>query len=536
MQYLQLKGLLDSRPEERKKFFNDLIHSPRNDLLQTYRDYYNGIHWKYDEDGRSNTTRSGKQIWGKTRNNYYATSDPYQRNTNRNRVSFSRGQLQTINYINRFITVYQDNILGRGEQELKITTGNEEADEYLKESYGDMDAYVKEQLARMVINTVAIDKIKFHDDQYHVKPADAKEMYPVYMKDMVVGFARSYMIDWMEAKSYGINTKTKKDVPYAEVYYQDQDDMLWYFARFVDGRIVNDGGEPERLVDELQFNPCTMVANIDHPFDKFDDDSLESTEMNEWIDKNDSLNATRTIEFLTNLFLASPKVSVDHDQVQNMGLSLADPAIQDAINSFQMMPYTIDTFPFKIMQGNAIPESFYKGLDMTRDSLFEDANIPRFMASGSIPSGTATETLELGMLMLETKLNQKREQLETLIKQSSEKILMAAGLAFEEIDVDFPPITGMSTRDMIREFRENTIAGILPKRYTRDEVLKLLNKGEDVGLVQNIDREDLVTLRESIDQQRTLVANQLDAEAQVRNREEVQRQLAETEERISELT
>ena len=537
MDKLQLINLLSQPSTQVNEYFSSLESNKRNTTLRNIREYYQGNHWLYDEDGKSNTTMSGKKIWG-GRTRQGNSTDVYQRSGKSKDVSFTRGQLQTINYIKRFTQVYQDYILKGGDVKIYVESENEDLQQkenlILDEIWEDAGVFVKEQVTKLVLNTVGVSKLIYTNNRYYVRAVDAINVYPIYDDTVIVGTIESYMIDAAEAKAYGITTKEKM-VSYADVYYPD-DSGQYYNIKFVNGEIISDDGKPTKLIPELNFNPYNIVSNLDHPFTVFDNDSLEDSEVFEWIDKNDTLNATRTIEFLSNLFLASPKVGVDHEKLEKMNLTLEDPALQDALSRFQWSPYTIDTLPIEVHQGNGIPDSFYKGLAMIRQGLFEDASIPDFLITGEIAGGLATETLELGLSMLESKINQKREQIKKLIRSVSEKVLQVNGIEGAVIEIEMPPVKELAIKDMIREIRENTIAGILPTRYSQGEVLKLLNKGDDIAIVKEMEQDDLGEVTKLIQQKRGLVQSEIQAEVQVKREEQQKEELKQTEDRIKELS
>lgn len=547
---MKLNSFLDLISDSREDIINslnDLIDSPRNRLLDIHRQYYDGKHWQITE-GRGNQTMSGKRIWG-GKSTTANPEDVFKRGQSNKEVSFGEGQLQIRNYISKTIQVYQDYIVG-DDGDIEIEWADESdanastIGDFLKSLWFDSDVFLKEQVARGVLNTVSCARLNYDDDEgYYVTVEDARDIFPIYVKDKRVGTLVTYPISAEQAKDLGVQSKGEKNKQsvYAEAFYKDTDDE-WYFVKIVDGVIVNESGEPEILLPELAFDPFDIVSNLDHPFNKFDDNDLEASEIFALIDKNDAYNANSTIEFLTNLFLASPKVSIDLEMLKELHLTLDDPGIQDAINKFQYSPYTIDSLPIKVNAGNSIPESFYTGMANIKDGIFEDAGIPQFILSGSLPSGLAVETVELGMTMLEKKINQKRKQLVKLIQMISAKALKAKKLVDEpyseirsKIKVVIPPVISLSTKDVIGYLQTLAQNGVLPNRYAAHESLRLMNRAEDIETIEELEQESLGALRVEIETKKNLAQSAIEAERVVQEREAQKRALQETEQRIQAL-
>ena len=545
--YLQaFEKFLNLSNKDRKKILSDLLNNKRNSTLEIHRKYFDGEHWLIDENGRGNTTTSGRKIWGKSKSTSLSDSDAYQRTTTYKEVSFSEGQLQTQNYPKRLTHIYQDYITGgdkndtnvtyepNTEEDLELDTDQENIksiNEQLEELWVDVDKFVKTQVARGVINTVMIGKLEYAGGNYSITVCDAIDFYPIYDGSTHVGSLISYEIDDTEALMYGVQTNGK-DAIYTEAFFPIGE--RYHFVRMVNGKIVD---EPSPLPDELNFDPHVMVSNIDHPFNKFDDNTLEDTEFFGWIEKNDRLNAALTIEFLTNLFLASPKVSIDFDVLEKMNLSLDDPRIEQGLLAFQYSPFTVDTLPIKVSAGNTIPESFYKGIESIKESLLEDAGVPAFLINGRIPGGLATETIELGMSMLTKKIQQKREQITMLIQGLSLKFLKLQGTEIDksELVVNFPPVVEISTEDLLNQFKELKNNGTFPHKYVREETLKLLNRSEDIERVIEIENEDLTSLKTRIEEQRGIVRSTQQAREQLAEREKERKQIEEANLRIQAL-
>lgn len=547
-----LQGVLQMSPKERVDYFRDLINNDRNNRLRINRKYFDGEHWAFNSDGRSNTTTSGKQVWGKSRKGNQDT-DVYQRNASTSSdTSFSRGQLSIYNFIKKFIHLYQDYILGdkTGKCEVKYVPSDtlelgsaKESEALINEKISNLwkniDSFIKEQVAKAVLNTVAVSKLVIDINDHNndeVVCVDAINYYPIYDGSKRVGSCEMYMISPTEAKGYGVSSD--KEAVYAKFIYSVGD--TFYFIESVNGYILNlqEDGTAEILIEENAYDPYDLVSNLDHPFTVFDDNSLEDSEIFDWIDKNDNYNSSRTIEFLTNMYLAAPKASIDFEIMKNLNIQITDPAIQDALRSFQYSPFSIDTLPIKVTTGSTIPESFYIGLQNTKDALFEDANIPAFLLSGSMPSGIAVETIELGMKMLQRKIQQKRDQIEKIVKDATIKYLEVQGIVGvdrDDIVLDLPAVVGLSSKELLLQMKEYSIAGILPSKYVREEALELMNRAGDLDRVKDIENADQVELRSAIEDRRRIIQQESDVQRNLEERDRKRQELANLNSQISEI-
>ena len=552
----------NSNREDRTSFLESLLDSDRNKLIDVHRDYYNGIHWMFGEssDDKTNRTRSGKLIWGKSNN--INTNDAYQRERGTS-LGFHRGQLQTYNYIKSFIQIYQDFAIGNNVDDIKVTyeptateaeveavaqgegieqidTNTERIQEFIDNFWIDIDSYLKTQMARMILNTVAIGSVQMDEQTGEMYPEveDARKIFPVYHKTRMVGVISAYYIDAAHARILGVDTKD--DVIYSELYYQEEGQF--YYVKMIDGKVILEDGKPIPLPEEMNFNPYTIVANIDHAYRMFDTTSLEDSEIFNWIDKVDALNSNATIEFITNQYLVMPKVTLDFQMAKEMNVNINDPAFRQALRRFQFAPGSIDSVPFKLHDGKSIPDSFYKGKTQIKDALFEDASIPQFLMNAQGMSNIKVETLQLGMSMLTRKINQKRAQLTRLIQEQTAKALKAAGLVTEanrevenNVHVNYPDIGGMTRKELLEHFSQAAQTGLYPKRYSQEESLKLIGKEEDIPEVKEAEQNELIRINQEIQQQRSIVENEQLAQAQVQQREQQLSERQQLEEQLNQI-
>ena len=511
MLYSKLISLL-STPKDLKSTLNDIISSDRNKILEIHRDYYDGIHWAVDKGGQANSTRSGKLIWGKSFNYQGSESDKLGRSGGKgNKISFHEGQLQTHNYIKLFTNTYQDFVLGQGDDNIEIIyeetdekPKNEKAvtepenapapqgeepkekedtkSEFLDKMWKDSTSFVKEEIARMVITTIALCETVWSEEEgYTVVIRDAQEFVPIYKDGKHIGSMRVYMISALDAKDlYQVDLGKKEEAVFADMFYPEEE--RYYNTKVVDGVVI----DTVLMPDSLNFDPFTFVANLDLPFRDFDEDNLEDSEIFNWIDRNDALNSNETVEFVSNQYLAMPKITMDHDIMDKMGISMKDPAFKKALKEFQYFPGSVDSLPIKLQDGKTIPQSFYTGKDTIIQALFEDAGIPRFVFSGEGMINISAETVTLGMGMLVRKISQKRDQMIRLIKTASMKALKAQGLIDKDMDlrdlpisVNLPNVIGLNQEEFLEQLFIALDKNLITKEYATMEFMRSIGREDE---------------------------------------------------------
>ena len=540
MQYSKLLYLLssDTKKADRENYFQGLIDSKRNKTLRMHKDYYDGIHWSIEKNGESNTTRSGKLIWGKHENTYTGAEDDKlaRKGRQRNQISFNEGQLQTHNYIKLFTQIYQDFVLGSDDDVIKVEyTGPENTVEIQKEldmMWSNVDSFIKEQVAKMVISTVGVQSLNLVNGQYQVQIEDAEQCAPIYRNGEIVGGLKYYTIDAESAELiYGLKVKEDKAI-YVDLVYplygDDGQELRFFNTKFVNGVLIGTVEMP----DSLQFNIYDFVANIDHPYRKFSEDSLEDSEIFNWIDRNDALNSNETIEFITNQYMAMPKMSIDWDAMEKMKVNPNDEAFKQALENFQYFAGSIDSLPIKLVDGKVIQDSFYKGKETIIESLFEDAGIPRMFVHSKGMANVAAETIKLGLSILTRKISQKRDKAIQLIKRGSIKALKAKDLIEQDLDVrdlpikvELPSLIDIDIAEMTTTISTAVNTNIIPNQYATELFLETLDKEEDLGRVIAEKQANTEQLRADIVRSRALAKTQIKAEQEQSAKEQNQREV-----------
>jgi hypothetical protein len=481
-------------PEQFRTYINKIITSDRNKIIQMHKDYYDNIHWDINEVGRANASRSGKWFFGRQNiNNISAVTirDRQKANSNGGSDGLTTGQLQTKNYVKLFIQTYQDFLTGGGDEPLAVTyKDNEDANEILQGTWGDIRPFLKSQLAKLIINTVAITKTVWDNEEkiYKVEEVEAENFVPIYKnKNILIGGIECYYIDTQTAilqypQIESLNKVDSDQVSYAEIYIEDSNQVIR--KEYVNGYMVSE----MVLIDQFALQPYTFVANIDHAFRQYDEKNLEDSEIFNWIDKNDSINANETIAFVVNLIMATPKYTIDAEKMNYLGVKLESLAFKQAMQNFSPFLGQVTELPIQLVDGTTVPDSFYQNLERMTQTIYEDAGIPKFIVSGEGISNISEETMSLAMSVLNRKLEQKKQQLHLLIQKTSEKILDKLGIEYDsDVSINWIELGGLSQKQLIEHLVAGFQAGLYPKEYTYNETLKLIGRSDDIAIVKEMD-------------------------------------------------
>lgn len=564
MKLTEFNAFLQASTTQRQATLTKIIFSDRNKLLEIHRAYYNGDHWDFQGFETTNRTKSGKLIWGKTDSNdaaYNPSSTLRQKRAKGNAIRFHSGQLQIRNYVKLVSQKYQELITGDAKSKITVKYNKEEDQEkavilnqsiqsqdpqkpsdtptevdavpeedpqttkinmYLDDYWSDIKNFIKTQSGRMFVDTVAVTSVQYvtpeendevAEKEYFYEIEDPEEIVPIYQGTKHVGTMKTYMISVADARAMGLVMAGKKDddiVPYAKVYITKKNKTFLY--RIVDGMIftndytIDDGGNAVDLskTEEINFDPYVFVANLDHPFRNFDEKNLEDSEIFGIIEKNDSLNANETIRYLTNQYLAMPKLTIDMDLADKLNIDINSPEFEESLDNYQFFGGALDNIPVKLVEGQTVPQSFDVGVDGIRRDILQDASLPDFIVTGAGMSNVSAETIELGLSLLSKKIEQKREQNRMLIRKISLKVLCAmklidlkdANKEYDNIEVDFPELNPMDAGDFLSYlFNQNNP---IPDEYKIEQFLLATGKSDDYARVINMQRNDMDSLREEI--------------------------------------
>lgn len=547
----KLKLLEISDPAKRHEYIKKLISpetNPRQKILKMTRDYYDGIHWEVRDNGSVNTTRSGKLIWGKGNTNSRNGSDVYGRDSKSNfDVGFRYGQIQKKNLIKKFIQTYQDYVLGSEVDEFDIEVrkkdyeegvseenevySEDEISKYITELWDvQKESFVREQLAKGIINTVMVSKIEYNssDNSYTFRPVDAIDIFPIKEGDSTIGYMNAYEMDSEDSRIFGVDSKEKLVTTFADIYWQEDNQV--YMIRLVEGYpvILTDSGYQivswdvavQALAEELNFLPYSIETNIDHAFRDFDDMSLEDSEIFEWIDQNDSLNANETLAFLGNLYYALPKPKLDFDAIGKSEVDINSPEFKQALVGWSYQSFALDTMPINVETGNEIGQSFYNNLDRIENGAYESASIPKFIVSGAGISAVSERTVQLSLAAFIKKITNKREKIEHLIEYLSESLIQLMGGDPEqyEVYVNYPSILEPTVEQLADIFIKASERNVLPNSYVQRKILEITGNEEDISEVKIATDQEVMKIVNEVKKEESVQKQQL---AQQKNKEQM---------------
>lgn len=567
MNKTKFEYLISTKKENRKAIIEKLIDpskNPRQFILEQNKDYYSGIHWSYTENGTSNTTRSGKKIWGKLVKNTGSVKDPYGRgNTKSFDPELHKGHLQVRNYIKQFIQKYQEFIFGETNEPFKIVakeaTDGEvlpfdqvEINRLLKEFWfdrSDILSLVKTILAKGVISTIMPLKLKYSEkESAHIAETfDPMDFFPIYDGNEVIGAINAYYIDADIARNqYGLDINEKEgSVCYAKIYVSLKGD--YYMATMVNGDFIKVEGESYtkavfkdslvKLVDELAFIPYYFQANLDNAISNFDDTTLEDSEIFGWIDKNDALNANETMAFVAILLYIFPSKVIDFEKAAHTGIDPSSPEFKQALRNYMPSMFSVNDLPLVTEAGNAVDQSFYNQLDRIKLSLFEEAGIPEFLVNSNGLSQVSERTVALAMSGLIKKITQKRDALSRLFQEVSRDVLQLNGIKLSKNDilVQWPDIITESKIDTINTLLTAAQNGVLPVRYVQRKILEISGNEEDIEEVKELSQSEVSEAIFAVNQARNQVAAEDEARRQIEAQANTESELQEAESRINQI-
>jgi hypothetical protein len=143
------------------------------------------------------------------------------------------------------------------------------------------------------------------------------------------------------------------------------------------------------------------------------------------------------------------------------------------------------------------------------------------------------------MMMLTKKIEQKRQQIVKLIRDLSSKYLKLKGyiedVEEENIIVQLPPVTSISIKEMIAMIQNLTQSQIVPTKYAKEEILKLLSRSEDIERIKDMEAQDSNLLLRGIEEQRNLIRSEQEVGEALRTRRQEQEELNNIQNRIDSL-
>lgn len=562
----EFKKLLERKPKERNEYFMSITgyDNPRNAQIAINRKYFDGKHWHFDEDGLSNQTMSGKMPWVNKAHHEHVRegergfSMPARRARHNDDILFTHGQLQTNNYVRMIGQTYQDFTGGNNNQKVSvnitdikdIVIDEEEIDPFLaintelSSLWKDAGDFIKTQVLRGYLDTVMTASLDYMSstNDYLINYIDPLQLFPVYEYDKRVGTLQGYQISGAKAKVlYGVDD-VQEDDKVSYIRGTVLIDGSYKFFEFVNGKKVNESdlmGKTESS-DAQNYDPVAIQANIDHPYQNFDDYTLEDSEIFNVIDKNDALNSLDSMGYITNLKMAMPTAVIDWDVIDKIGMDPRSPDFQQFLKNFNYFSGSVNNAAVKLIPGQVVPDQFYKHLERLERGLYEFAGVPRFIVSGEGLSAISQETMNLAMAILIRKITQKREKVSRLIGDLSIKFLKAKGLIAPELEyeditfsINYPALDTMSDRELVDYFTGS--GDLFPQRYKQRVVLESLGRTDDIAEVKEASQEALSEIRTAVEERRRAVQAEQEAERQLQQAEQTETELAEVESRIQTL-
>jgi regulator of replication initiation timing len=498
MKYYEIKQTLEDS-KEMLKLIKGLQSSPKNNAIDTYRDYYYGKQWKFS-NGRSNTTRSGKIMWEikEVRN----TRD----------LGFTSGEIKTWNICDIAIDVYTSYLLGSNEDVPVANVENAPPLTELINNKLDLQKLIKKTAHRMEIDSVTVWKYKEGGELEFI---DSKEIFPIYNGDEHVGTLRTYEVNENDPLLSGVELdRRRKEHLYTEVWIEEAG--KWMLYTFVDDQRLEEGPAP------YDFDPYILIINKDNEFVNFDEDHVEISDVAKLIDIQDDLNSTITDISLINRKVAIPMFKIAQEAYNKvMSGEINAEKFKESLENLTLSANRILSAPIEKMETDGLPSSTMQFVDSIFEQFYMTTGIPKaiFVSEGvgNISEKTSKTLLE----SLTRRIDEKRGNIEVAFREYVKKLLIEKGQAWENVinnvSIAYPEIMKPDELEGIKTLIEARKSDIMPKRYTIEKILEFLRDSERLKEVLGEEMENNLEFRVEVEKQR--LQNELGAEVEEQKKE-----------------
>lgn len=467
--------------------------SVRNDYLEMLQDYYDGDQWAMNKGYKeTRTARSGKEMW-----------KPFGDNPN---TGYTKGELKVWNIIRSAIDVYAKYVRGDSKDDVKVTirkgdTADEDLSYKAQDIFDDLSVWVLESTKKMSIDSVLVTKYTPFDNDNDadltgseedilkkikmeeqldlegvVETIDAREIEPIYWKNMVRGMIRFYYIDKAVAKERYKISGLKKDPMYIECWWINEDGKVELLKLVGTSKIEEESGDAP-----YEYIPYQIVANQKHTKDNFDYECIETSDVDNLIDLQDDLNA-----FVTDLGVIYRQVAIPMMKLTDEFVKSAKAGdykkLEENLKTMRTYAGMILFAPLEKMSGEGVPDSQVRYLQDLLEQYYKETSIPKSVFNSEGLANIAAQTLEYLFQSLATVIGEKRTKLAKIIRDNIKMMMINSGLNPSEYDIEitFPAMFGMTKADKVKFITDGVNTRLLPTKYATEELLKELGDGEKV--------------------------------------------------------
>lgn len=486
--------------------------SVRNAYLDMLQDYYDGDQWALSKGYKeTRTARSGKEMW-----------KPFGDNPN---TGYTEGELKIWNIIRSAIDVYAKYVRGDSKDDVKVTirkgdTPDESLSYKAQDIFDDLSVWVMESTKKMSIDSVLVTKYTPFDNDNDadltgseedilkkikmeeqldlegiVETIDAREIEPIYWKNLVRGMVRFYYIDKAVAKErYGINN-LKKDPMYIECWWINEEGEVELLKLVNTSKIEEESGTAP-----YDYIPYQMVANQKHTKDSFDYECIETSDVDNLVDLQDDLNAFVTDLGVIYRQVAIPMLKLTDDFVQN-AKDKDYKKLEENLKTMRTYAGMILFAPLEKMQGEGVPDSQVRYLQDLMEQYYKETSIPRSVFNSEGLANIAAQTLEYLFQSLATVIGEKRTKLAKIIRDNIKMMMINDGLNPSEYDIEitFPAMFGMTKADKVKFITDGVNTRLLPTKYATEELLKELGDGEKIEEIMSMLEEQDAQFKQKVE-------------------------------------
>lgn len=506
MRYYDVKGLLsEGKIEDIRK---NALNGRKETLLNTYRDYYNGIQW-FSNGAFTNTTRSGRKVW--------KINSPDPRD-----LGVSDGDLATFNVCSSTVDIYSS--YGRGsidDQNSISIEDNQEIADKINEKIN-LDTLIQRSITRMSVDSVVC--WKYTQDQ-SLEFVDSTQVTPIYLEDNIVGTVRIYEIspsDEIITKN-NIEIGKKQKAVYMEIWMPVDNKMMLF--KYVNETVVEEGEAP------YEFNPFIFVANKDSEFVKFDENNLEVSDIGKIIPIQDAINKTMTETGIIISKVAFPMVKVIKEIFEKvMSKEIDGEDLKKQLSQLSLVAGKIISAPIEVVPGAGLPNGIDSYVNSLFDQLYRITGIPKSIYVTEGLGNIATDTLSMFMESMKRKIDEKRTNIENGIKKY---VVMYTGNPDikDDVSIQWAGMLSMSKKEKADMLVQEKGAGF-PLSYIVQGFLDIAGDADKYDEIMEALGEADPTLKVEIERQKTANAIKEETKAEL---DTIKKQKDETDKKLKEV-
>lgn len=494
MKHSEVLNILESGEEKGiNALSKNLQGSEKNTIIKALLDYYDGIHWSYQDNvSTSRTTRSGKEMWelkdkrGKT-------------------WGLSPAELKIWNVCDSTVDIYTSYVRGNIDDHNRINIDDKIQGDLateLNQKIGDLDRILSRASHRMGIQSVAFAKYKKGGA---VEFINADEIFPIYEGDERVGTMRQYEVDGYDSilKDMPEDEKSKKHT-YLEIWIRDKNEKMRLY-KYLDGDDISDG----KTNAPYDFDPYFAFINKEHEFRNFDENDIEISDVDRIIDIQDDLNAVITDISTIIRKVAIPVYRIAKEIFEKIIKGeLSGDAVKEELEKLEFTANRIIPASVERMETSGLPSTSLGYVESIYQHLYMKTGIPKSIYISEGMGNIAAETVEHLTESLKRRVDEKRMNLTAGVKQYIYRYLKeekgmkdeeAIKAILDKVSITWAPMFAPTRRDTADVVMKAKQTGALPEMYIIEKLLKILGDQERYNEVVGMMTENNLTQKTNLE-------------------------------------